>query len=68
LRDFYKYIKSELDTLSSSPQSISSKEKKPHNYSFENPLSLEPSTYFDSSKKTRISLVEDQKLISAQLS
>jgi hypothetical protein len=68
LRDFPKDIKSEPDTLSSSPQSSSSEENKPHYYSFENPLFLEPSTYSGSDKKPLISLVEDQKLISAQLS
>ena len=37
------------------------------NSSFENPLFLEPSTYPGLEKKPLISLVEDQKLISAQL-
>jgi hypothetical protein len=68
LRDFPKDIKSELDTCSSSLQSCSSEEVKPHYCSFENPLFLEPSTYSGSDKKPMISLVEDQKLISAQLS
>jgi len=48
LRDSPKSIKIELDTLSSSPQSISSKEVKPHYCSFENPMFLEPSTYSSS--------------------
>jgi hypothetical protein len=38
LRYFPKDIKSESNTLSSSPQSSSSEEVKPHYYSFENPL------------------------------
>jgi hypothetical protein len=38
------------------------------NSSFENPLFLEPSTYPGLEKKPLISLVEDQKPISAQLS
>jgi hypothetical protein len=66
LKDFTKYIKSELDTLSSSPHSFSSEENKPHYYSFENPLFLEPSTYFGPEKKLLFS--EDQRLISVQLS
>ena len=46
LRDFTKDNKSKPDTLlSSSPQSIPSKEAKPHFRSFENPLFLEPSSH-----------------------
>jgi hypothetical protein len=69
LKNFPKDTKSELDTLlSSSPQSSSSEEVKPHYCSFENPLFLEPSSYPCSERKPLISSVEDQKLISAQLS
>jgi hypothetical protein len=67
LRDFTKDTKSEPDTLlSSSPQSSSSGEAKPHFRSFENPLFLEPSSHPYSERKPLISSVEDQKLISAQ--
>jgi hypothetical protein len=66
LRDHSKDIKSEPETLSSSPQSFSSEENKPRYCSFENPLFLEPSSYFSPEKKPLFS--EDQELISAQLS
>jgi hypothetical protein len=66
LKYFTKDIKSEPDTLSSSPRSFSSEENKPRYYSFENPLFLEPSTYFGPEKKPLSS--EDQRLILVQLS
>jgi hypothetical protein len=66
LRDHSKDIKSEPETLSSSPQSFSSEENKPRYSSFENPLFLGPSSYSSPEKKPLFS--EDQELISAQLS
>jgi hypothetical protein len=44
LRDHNKDIKSEPESLSSSSQSFSSEEIKPHYSSFENPLFLGPSS------------------------
>jgi len=66
LRDHSKDIKSELETLSSSPQSFSSEENKPCYSSFENPLFLGPSSYSSPEKKPLF--FEDKEPISSQLS
>jgi hypothetical protein len=66
LRDHNKDIKSEPETLSSSSQSLSSEEVKPHYSSFENPLFLGPSSCSSPEKKPLF--VEDQELLSVQLS
>ena len=63
LRDHTKGIKSELDTLSSSPQPFSSEENKPRYCSFENLLFMEPSSYFSPEKKPLF--YEYQELISS---
>jgi hypothetical protein len=63
LRNFTIDTKSELDQLlsSSTPQSSSYKEAKPHFRTFDNPLFLEPSSHFNSEKKPLISSVENRK-------
>jgi hypothetical protein len=63
LRYYKKYIKSELETLSSSSQSFSSEENKPRYSSFENPLFLGPSSCSSREKKPLFS--EDQELLSS---
>jgi hypothetical protein len=66
LRDHKKDIKSEPETLSSSSQSLSSEEVKPHYSSFENPLFLGPSSCSSPEKKPFFA--EDQELLLVQLS
>jgi hypothetical protein len=58
LRDHSKDIKIEPETLSSSFESLSSEEVKPHYSSFENPLFLGPSS--DSSPEKKPLSAEDQ--------